>query len=249
MIGSDEQYLAPIRARSMVENVVSRITGAIMSGELKPGEKIPTEAEMVRAFGVGRNTVREAVKMLESYGILEIRRADGTYVCDRFSPRLLDPMLYGIILQKESAHHDLVGLREMLDGAILQQLYYKGVAPETWETLGALQDDLEDYLSGGGRDIAIIARKDAAFHQSLAAATNNIAVMTVYDSILKITEDFLFKTIETILQYDAVSYFSESHRGIMKALAGDSPDALFRCVEWSYRYWQTSFEEEQSDQR
>ena len=127
------EYLSPIKAKSMVDSVVSRLTSAIMSGELKPGMKIPTEADLVKAFGVGRNTIREAIRILVAYGILEVRRADGTYVCDGFSPKILDPMLYGIILQKESAHRDLIGLRKLLDNGILEELFYKKLSADTWE--------------------------------------------------------------------------------------------------------------------
>lgn len=240
-----KEYLTPIRAKSMVDSVVSRLTSAIMSGELKPGMKIPTEADLVKAFGVGRNTVREAVRILVTYGILEVRRADGTYVCDGFSPKILDPMLYGIILQKESAHHELIGLRKLLDNGILQELFYKKLSVGNWKKLNTLQEDLETYLRSGENDIATIAKKDIAFHQELAAATNNIAVITTYNSIVKITEDFLYKTIEIILQHDAVAYFSDSHRGIMEKLAGDNPDDLYEKVNWSYQYWYTSFQEEE----
>lgn len=238
------EYLAPIKAKSIVDSVVSRLTSAIMSGELKPGMRIPTETDLVKSFGVGRNTIREAIRILVAYGILEVRRADGTYVCDSFSPKILDPMLYGIILQKESAHHELVGLRKLLDNGILQQLFYMKLPEETWDELNAIQDDLEAYLSSGENNISTIAKKDIAFHQVLAKATNNVAVITMYDSIVKITEDFLHKTIETILQHDAVAYFSDSHRGIMEKLAGNSLDELHERVEWSYDYWYTTFQEE-----
>ena len=139
-------YLSPIQASSVVDSVVSRLVSAIMSGELKPGMKIPTEPDLVKAFGVGRSTIREAIRILVSYGILEVRRADGTYVCNGFSPKILSPTLYGIVLQKESAHHDLIGLRKLLDNGILEQLFYEGVSQEIWDRLYALQDDLEVYL-------------------------------------------------------------------------------------------------------
>ena len=65
-----------------------------------------------------------------------------------------------------------------------------------------------------------------------------------YDSIVRITEDFLYKTIEVILQHDAVAYFSDSHRGILKKLAGTSLDELHERVDWSYQFWNTAFQEE-----
>ena len=51
-----------IKNKSVVQTVVDSITKAIISGELKPGDKIPTEMELAESFGVGRNSIREAIK-------------------------------------------------------------------------------------------------------------------------------------------------------------------------------------------
>ena len=74
-----------IKNKSVVQTVVDSITKAIITGDLKPGDKIPTEMELAESFGVGRNSIREAIKILVYYGVLEIRRAEGTFVCDGFN--------------------------------------------------------------------------------------------------------------------------------------------------------------------
>ena len=58
--------------KSVVERVVDQITNAIINGELLPGDKLPTEPELCETFNVGRNSVREAIKILEAYGVVEI---------------------------------------------------------------------------------------------------------------------------------------------------------------------------------
>lgn len=68
-----------IKNKSVVQTVVDSITKAIINGELRPGDKIPTEMELAESFGVGRNSIREAIKILVYYGILEIRSAEGTF--------------------------------------------------------------------------------------------------------------------------------------------------------------------------
>ena len=85
-----------IKNKSVVQTVVDSITKAIIAGELKPGDKIPTELELAESFGVGRNSIREAIKILVYYGILEIRRAEGTFVCNGFNKIMIDPMVYGV---------------------------------------------------------------------------------------------------------------------------------------------------------
>lgn len=73
------EYLKKINRSSVVQRVIDRLTEAIVSGELKPGDRIPTEMELAEQMGVARNSIREAVKILVYIGVLEIRRADGTF--------------------------------------------------------------------------------------------------------------------------------------------------------------------------
>lgn len=87
---------------SLSDIIVQRITDALISGELKPGDKIPTETEFAENLGVGRNAVREAIKVLVAFGVLEIRRAKGTYVVEDYNDKLLDPLIYGLILSERS---------------------------------------------------------------------------------------------------------------------------------------------------
>jgi len=55
--------------------------------------------ELCESLRVGRNSVREAIKILVTMGVLEIRRSEGTFVCKGFSGRMLDPLVYGLILE------------------------------------------------------------------------------------------------------------------------------------------------------
>ena len=87
---------------SISEIIIDRITQALVSGELKPGDKIPTETEFSERLGVGRNAVREAIKVLVAFGVLEIRRAEGTFVVSEYNRNLLNPMIYGLILSEHN---------------------------------------------------------------------------------------------------------------------------------------------------
>ena len=71
--------------KSVVDQVADGIISRIIDGSLHPGDKLPTEMELCRQFGAGRNSVREAVKKLQAYGILYIKRADGTFVSESYN--------------------------------------------------------------------------------------------------------------------------------------------------------------------
>ena len=77
------EYLKKINRSSVVQRVIDRLTQAMLSGELKPGDKIPTEMELSEQLGVALNSIREAIKILVYIGVLEIKRAEGTFENDQ----------------------------------------------------------------------------------------------------------------------------------------------------------------------
>ena len=88
----EKDFMKPIGNKSITQCIVDRLTQAIIDGELQPGDRIPTESELAQSLNVGRNTVREAIRVLVAYGVLEIRRPSGTFVCDTFKPVVFSPM-------------------------------------------------------------------------------------------------------------------------------------------------------------
>jgi DNA-binding FadR family transcriptional regulator len=103
---------------SISEIIIDRITQALVSGELKPGDKIPTETEFSERLGVGRNAVREAIKVLVAFGVLEIRRAEGTFVVSEYNRNLLNPMIYGLILSEHNME-ELLNVKLALSTSIM----------------------------------------------------------------------------------------------------------------------------------
>ena len=74
-------YMQNLRKESVVQSVINRLTDAIKSGELKPGDKVPPEIELAEALGVARSSLREAIKILSYLGVLESKRSEGTFIC------------------------------------------------------------------------------------------------------------------------------------------------------------------------
>ena len=72
--------------RSLVDGAIDRLRQAVESGEWPVGRRLPVESALAEELGVGRNTVREAVRVLVHVGLLETRQGDGTYVLRRLDP-------------------------------------------------------------------------------------------------------------------------------------------------------------------
>lgn len=84
----EKSIFKEIGTKSVVEQIVDSIVNAIIEGELKPGDKIPTETELCNSMNVGRNSVREAIKILVAYGVLIIKRAEGTFVTKGYNSKI-----------------------------------------------------------------------------------------------------------------------------------------------------------------
>ena len=123
-------YLRNLKSESVVQQVINCLTDGMVSGELKPGDKLPTEPELAATFGVARTSVREATKILTYLGVLESRRAEGTFVCSGFTESMIDPMVYGIILGRGDDFDSLMELRELIEAGIMRLAVRKATDEE-----------------------------------------------------------------------------------------------------------------------
>ncbi|WMJ83752.1 FadR/GntR family transcriptional regulator [Oscillospiraceae bacterium LTW-04] len=237
----NKSLMTPINNKSVVQKVIDKITDAIISGELKPGDKLPTEVEMVTAFQVGRNTVREAIRVLGAYGVVEIRRPEGTFVCNGFSEKLINPMLYSIILQKEDSYRDLIGLRRIIETGIMQLIRKQGLDENEWAELEHLCEDLSQKICSKTPDIEAIAEADIRFHYAMARATKNALVIKVHDVVVDLTRESRLRTIRRIFQEHDEEYLAKTHQDLLAALQGTDVAELYEAIENSYFYWKSSY--------
>ena len=85
--------MAKIRQKTVVEQVMEQIKELIASGKYKPGDKLPTEHELAEKFGIGRSSIREAIKIFNYLGVLKSKAAKGTFLSDRGNISAEAPLL------------------------------------------------------------------------------------------------------------------------------------------------------------
>ena len=229
-----KRYLAPVSSKSVVQIIIDRLTGAIIEGELKPGDKIPTEPELAEELQVGRNSVREAIRILVAYGVLEIRRPEGTFVCNGFSTQIINPMIYQVILQKEGSYDDLIGLRKIIENGIMTLLMEQRMS-ESYKAISKSCDKLLKELKREPEDVEKILEADIEFHKKVAEATENSLVMVVHDVIIQLTRASRKKTIEKVIEKGDKEYLT--HKNLLEKLNGDNVNALYQAINDSYFYW------------
>lgn len=231
--------LDPIDSESVVDKIVNRITDGIISGDFKPGSKIPTEVELSESLGVGRNSVREAIKVLVSLGVLKIKRSEGTFVTQGFSDKMLNPLLYGLILEDGSSK-SLVELRRIFEVGTLQ-LAVQNSDEDDIKLLNEKYENLCFEVSNGLKDCDKVLKADIDFHNALGIASHNKLVVTINSVITKLTIPTRLKTTKRMLDENMNEFFIKTHRRMLDTVEKKDMSDIINVVEESYIQWENSF--------
>lgn len=163
-----------IRKKSLAEEVAEQLQRQITEGKLKEGDKLPIESELMKVFGVGRSTIREAVKMLLNRGNLSVQQGRGTFVesqmpaSEPFEQRL-----------KRADIRDLYDVRKILEAAIAE----RAALHRTEQDLKEIQKYVtERKISAKDGMLKECIEADIHFHVAVAKATHNEILFELYRS-------------------------------------------------------------------
>ena len=159
-----------IKSRLLTEQTEEELLAYIISGQIPVGGKIPNEFKLGELFGVGRSTIREAVKSLVSKGILEIRRGSGTYVL-KTSGTEPDPLGLAGIDDKVQLALDLIDVRMMLEPEIAERAAFHATAEEL-----VVLEDLCNLIETKIRQGEPYLKEDTQFHTCIARCSGNKVV-------------------------------------------------------------------------
>lgn len=225
-------YLKKMERTSVVQNVIDSLTAALLNGDLKPGDRIPTEAELSEQLGVARNSVREAIKILVYLGVLEIRRADGTFVCDGFSDSLVDPMIYGIILNQENTQ-ELNELRVMMETGVLRLAIEKG-SEEEIQVLHDRLADLKAAIFAEGANAESVFPMDNAFHDAITEMGHNTMVAKLNAVALLLTNSTRLSSVRKMLESGRNEELYLAHERVYELVASHQTKGLYSSVRETY---------------
>lgn len=227
------ESVTKINNTSVVQQTIDYLTGAIMRREYVPGSRIPTEMELADLLGVSRNTVREAVKILVFMGVLEIRRPEGTFVCSGFSDSLIDPMIYGIILNQDDSFDSLMELREMMEVGVMHIVITKAT-DEAIETLRGPLSTLMTACMADPPDLETVFHADDQFHQAINDLGGNQMVTKISNMVRALTYSMRHDSVEHMLGTGRADELYRAHERIFMALKERNSDNLNRVVRSTY---------------
>ena len=223
--------LKRIKSESVVQQIIDTLIGAMIRRELRPGDQIPTEMELAESLGVGRNSVREAIKILVYFGVLEIRRPEGTYVCDGFTETMIDPIIYGIILDKAGSYEYLMELREIMEAGVMK-LAMKNAEPEEFESLRIQLDRMKREIEIGNVDR--IFHEDNEFHRIVTSMGHNSLVQKIEGVVMTLTHSMRYETVKTMIESGKGQESYEAHEKLYKMLANKDEEQLNENVRNTY---------------
>ena len=221
---------------SALDHVFNAVITAIINGELKLGDKLPTETELSQHLGVGRNTVREAVKILEAYGVVTIRRPEGTFINTSYSQEMLNPMLYGLLLQKQDWKR-LVEMRGALEiGTLFLACHF--VTPEHIQALEAIVGQMDAEIHKPIPSVDTIIEYDRNFHSDIVKITGNQMILDISEYIIKFTIQSRTRTTEQIISAGEIEQFIQKHNDIVNVLRNKDYANIETVVTNHYEFWE-----------
>jgi GntR family transcriptional regulator, transcriptional repressor for pyruvate dehydrogenase complex len=213
-----------IRQKTVVEQIMAQIKSLIASGEYKPGDKIPTELELSETFGVGRSSIREAVKIFNYLGVLKSKAAKGTYVQER-SNISTEALTWSLLLGNDEMEEmiDLRGAIELWSILALSKKVSVGnpEAREVIKTLKQIVDQMNISVKDG--HIEELIEADFQFHNTIIKAQENAQFNSLYQTL----RSFLVEEIRTSHEdYQNPALIPEEHGNIIKAISSGNPEIV-----------------------
>jgi GntR family transcriptional regulator, transcriptional repressor for pyruvate dehydrogenase complex len=159
--------MKPIIRTSLSDEIVERIIDLISQRVLKPGERLPSEKELASQFGVGRTTIREALRSLAVLGIVDGRVGEGTFVSSTNRRYLEKALQWGLLIDRKDVR-DLIETRLLLESQTAFWASQRATQLNLQEIEAAVKR-MEDSI----HDPESYLQADLQFHISIAQASQN----------------------------------------------------------------------------
>ncbi len=210
----DTLSVRQVRKAKVYHEIVAQLKELIAQGRIKPGDRLPPERELAELFRASRNSVRDALRVLEQMGLIESRQGDGTYVRSVSPEELTEPLAL-LLLQSRNQMHELWEVRRLLEPAVAEFAAARATEEELAEMASILEAQRRKVEAG-----FLALEEDTAFHELIAQAARNTVILRVMDTLV----DLLRQSRERSLQRgDRPALSLRGHLRILEALRRRDP--------------------------
>ena len=162
---------------AVTDEAILKIKGMILSGELKPGDRLSPEKELSESLGLSRSSLREAVKALEIIRVLDVRRGDGTYVTSLEPQLLLEAMAFVVEIHQDSSVLELFEVRRILEPSAAA-LASARITSDDVTRLRDMLTEVDEHTSIDG-----LVAHDMQFHHLISTMSGNAYLTSMLDGL------------------------------------------------------------------
>lgn len=223
--------IKPIESKSLTGAVAEQLMTIVAKGQLMPGDRLPTEPELMEQFNVGRSTLREAVQSLVVAGLLETKRGSGTFVSESYTDYFSQRMNWDMVFSKQDLR-DIIEIRCALEE--------QAAALAAERATDAQKEKLAQHVEAI-RDISIgleeAVEHDIDFHVTVAEASHNPLLLNLILSIRQILHGYI-KSGYTRRGYNnqaEADEIADLHRPIVDAIQAGRPDEAKKAMHTHFK--------------
>jgi len=222
------------KRESAVDIVVNNIKHLLMERKLKPGDRLPSESEISEGMGVSRGSVREAMKILSAFGLVDVKVGNGTYVCEKPGSTLMDSLLLSFFVTNPDPEK-LYELRQVIEIDVLEMIlrhYDENTAERK-----ALRENLNLLGKLIDKDLSLEQLKtiDLEFHHLMGSCTKNVLMERIYSIVLDFMEPTITATLKT--HHGEITY--QEHQKILEVIETQDYDRIHDVITDSVNTWST----------
>ena len=162
---------------ALTDEAIGKIKEMIISGRVRPGEKLPREADLAAELGLSRNSLREAVKALSLINVLDVRQGDGTYATSLAPSLLLEALSFIVDFHRDDTVLEFLEVRRILEPAATEGAALR-MSEEGRKELGEILESadvnspIEDFVAA-----------DLEFHRKIALGAGNSVLASLVDNM------------------------------------------------------------------
>jgi GntR family transcriptional repressor for pyruvate dehydrogenase complex len=197
------------------EQVAKQLAARITEKKWLPGEKLPSEVELCKAFNVGRSSLREAITSLAFIGLIHVRAGGGSYVAEQPSAYLTSPWLKSGQLTSAKAFGEFVEARLILESEVVG-LCAERITPKELDEIELLVEQMKTSV----RDSGTFSKLDLDFHLCVGRASKNNVLNDILSSIREQSMELISKSL---LLEEGMEYSLRTHIKIVEALRSHNP--------------------------
>ena len=220
--------LTPVR---IYERIVEQIRGLIITGVIRPGDKLPAEQELEKQLSVSRSSIREALLVLEYEGLVEIRRGSGTYVAPYSRNKKGRIEVTKWLEQREDTICELLQIREYLEG-LSASLAAARADQKAVDELVDILNEIKVVIKNPDFDVEKLTGLDSQFHLTISRLGGNNLVIELLTYVIP-----AFQASNSAIIYfgQTLDQLIPEHTAIVSAIAANDPTAAENAMRGHIR--------------